>query len=71
MTAGVAEPGNADTLADAQACHATAEGIDTPDDLVAGDNGQLGVREITVHHVKIGAADRAGLHHQADLAWLR
>jgi hypothetical protein len=68
MAAGVAEPGDANTLADAKACHALTESIDPPNDLVAGDDRQLGIGKITIHHMKVGAAHGTGFHCQADLA---
>src|ERR687898_67773 len=69
MAAGVTKPGDADTLADAKTCHALTDSLDPPDDLVAGDDRQLGVGKITIHHMKVGTAHRTGLHRQADLAW--
>src|SRR5439155_4588234 len=39
-----------------------------PDDLMAGDERQLGMRQLAVDDVQIGAADPAGLHAQAYLA---
>jgi hypothetical protein len=68
MAASVTEPWDANTLANAKACHAVAQRLDPPDDLVAGDDGQLGVGKITLHHMKVGAAHGTGFHRQADLA---
>src|SRR5207237_1174225 len=56
-----AEPPHAD---------ATAAVVDT-DDLVPDDERQLRLRKLAVDDVKVGAADRAGAHPDADLtgAW--
>jgi len=66
--AGVPQPGNADPLARLEAGHALAQGIDPPDDLVAGNDRQWRLRQFAVDHVQIGAADATGQHPHADLA---
>jgi hypothetical protein len=43
-TTGMAEPGNADALADPKVFHPGTDRIDTSDDLVAGDDRQLRIR---------------------------
>jgi len=60
MAAGTAKPGNADAHAEGQAFHAAANGIDTADNLMAGDDGQFGIGQIAVDDMEIGAADAAG-----------
>ena len=66
--AGVAEPGDADPPADGERGGARAAGQHLAHDLVAGDQRQLGVRQLAVDDVQIGAADRAGLDPHQDLA---
>ena len=64
----MAEPGDADAPADRERGGAGAAGQHLAHDLVAGDQGQLGVRQLAVDDVQIGAADRAGLDPHQDLA---
>ena len=66
--AGVAEPGDADAPADGERGGAGAAGQHLAHDLVAGDQGQLGMRQLAVDDVQVGAADRAGLDPHQDLA---
>ncbi len=57
---GVAQPRNPDPLAEPEALHARPERIDPTDDLVAGDDRQMGVWQIAVDHMQVGAAHPAG-----------
>ena len=52
------EPGHPDAVADAEALGAFAHGIDDADDLVPGHQRQLGLAELAVHDVQVGAAER-------------
>ena len=58
--AGVAEPRNADTLADVQVLDACADGIDPANDLMARDDRNLRVGQFAIDDMQIGAADAAG-----------
>ena len=66
VAAGMAEPGHADARAELQT-DAVAGRLDPADDLVAGDDRQLRVRQFAVDDMQIGAADAAGLDPHADL----
>ena len=67
MAAGVAEPGRADPRANSER-HAGADRLDPADDLVPRHDRQLGVRQLAVDDMQIGAADAAGLDPQSDFA---
>src|SRR5207342_3718239 len=67
-TVGPVQPAHADPLPDVQARGAFAEGIDGPDHLVSGDDGQLREVELTGDDVEIGAATRAHVNSEAHLA---
>ena len=67
-TTGVAEPRHADAHADAKRCHAGAQRRHDTDNLVAGYQRQLGIGQLAIDDVQIGAADTAGLHLDQDLA---
>ncbi len=66
--ASAGKPWNADALADAQRVDTGTERIDAPDDFVAGNDGQLGFRQLAVDHMQVGAADAACAHRDADLS---
>ena len=63
-----AEPRDADAAAHGKAFDARPAGQHTRHDLMAGDQRQLGLAELAVDHVQVGAADRAGHHARQDLA---
>jgi hypothetical protein len=71
--AGVAEPRNADTLADVQVLDLYADDIDPANNLMARDNRNVRVGQLAVDDMQIGAADAAGAHLNPYLArpWLR
>ena len=69
--AGTAEPGHADARTDRRGGYAGPMGRDPPDDLVPGHDRQLGVRQIAVDHVEIGAAHPAGLDLDQDFSRAR
>ncbi len=54
------EPGNANPLTRLQLAARCL--FDHPDDLVPGHDGVAAVDDVSVHHVKICAADAAGVH---------
>jgi hypothetical protein len=66
-TVGVAQPRDADPLADLQAPHGGADRIDPADDLVPGNHRHLRVRQLAVNDVQVRAADAARQHPDADL----
>jgi hypothetical protein len=70
-TVGMAEPGNADAHAERKSGDARTHGVNSADDLVAGDDRQFRVRQFSVDHMKIGAADAAGRDLDADFAGAR
>ena len=61
MAAGVAQPGYADPVPGAERDCRAACLDDGADDLMAGDEGQLRMGQLAVHHVKVGTADAAGV----------
>src|SRR4051812_7123650 len=65
---GPVQPAHADALPDVQARRAVAEGIDSPDNLVAGNDGQLGEFELTGDDVQVGTATGAHVNPEAYLA---
>jgi hypothetical protein len=67
---GVAEPGNADPITAREPVPALFHRADY---LVAGDQGQLRIRELAVHDVKVRPAHRAGVDPDQDpvRAWFR
>jgi hypothetical protein len=64
----VAEPRNADTLANAQVLDAGTYRVDTAYDLVAGDNRNARVGQFAVDDMKVGAANSTGIHLNSYLA---
>ena len=65
----MAEPRNADTLADVQVLDAGADRIDPANDLMARDNRNVRVGQFAVDDMQVGAADAAGTHLNPYLAW--
>src|SRR5206468_7934188 len=59
LAARVTEPRHADAIADLEAGDAVADLIDDTDNLVAGDQRDLGVGQLAVDDVEIGPADSA------------
>src|SRR5262249_17875050 len=57
--AGVAEPRHANALADGKSQYVRPERGDAADDLVAGNDRQLWMRQFAVHHMQVGATDAA------------
>ncbi len=68
MPAAAAQPRHADPGADAGGGDAGSACGDRADDLVAGDDGDLRVRQLTVDEMQVGAADAAGAHGNLHLA---
>ena len=66
LPAGVAQPGDAGQITLGPAGHAGADRGHLPDDLVAGHDLRPVRREVTLDHVQVGAADRAGPHPQPE-----
>ena len=69
--AGVSKPWNADAAPTAGPRHHPPV-LDDADNLMAGYDGQLRIRQLAVHHMQVGAADRAGFDTHQDFArsWL-
>jgi hypothetical protein len=65
---GVAEPRNADTLANAQALDFGTDRVDTAYDLVARDNRNVRVGQFAVDDMKVGTANSTGTHLDSYLA---
>jgi hypothetical protein len=65
---GVAEPRNADTLANAQALDSGTDRVDSAYDLVARDNRNVGVGQFAVDDMKVGTANTTGTHLDSYLA---
>jgi hypothetical protein len=68
MAAMAAIPPDADALADFPLFHAGAEGVDDPGDFVARNARVLDGRESAFLGERIGMADTARLHFDANLA---
>ena len=68
MAARMAQPGNADALAERQPMNAVSQAFHQPDDLVSRDYGQGGIGEFAVDQMEIGAADGAGFDAQPYLS---
>src|SRR5262249_11163970 len=69
--AGVAEPGDAHALAQAECGHTGSERIDLADDLMTRDDRKLGMRQVSIDHVQIGPADAACRHAHPYFAGVR
>ena len=67
----MAQPGDADALAEREARRTGAEGVDHADDLVAGHDAAAARREVALGEVEVGATDAADGHAHADLARAR
>src|SRR5262249_11508682 len=65
--AGMAEPRHPDALALREAVDAVADGGDAADDLVTGNDGQLGIRQFAIDDMKVRATDAARRHLDQDL----
>ena len=65
--ASVAQPGDAHALTERQSLDTGAERIDAADDLMPGDDGHLGLRQLAVDDVQVGSTDPAGGDRDADL----
>ena len=68
-TTGVAQPRHAHPFAEVKALHRRAQARHLPDDLVAQDQGQLGLWKVPVDDVQVGAADAAGAHTDQQLVF--
>src|SRR5206468_7138358 len=68
FTAGPAQPRDADALPPREPVHARADALDRADDLVAQDERQLGMRQLAVEHMQVGAAHATCLHGDKHLA---
>src|SRR5215216_551395 len=66
--AGVAEPRHANALPAREPTDAVANDGDAANDLVAGDDRQLGVRQLAVDDMQVGAADAARRNLDHNLA---
>lgn len=55
----MAEPGNANSITHCKTPLTIAQASHTSDNLVSGNERKLGVRQVAVDHVEIGAANRA------------
>jgi len=68
MPAGMAEPGNADSLSKQETDHVGTDRIDAPDDFMAGNDGKLRLREFAVDDMKISAANAASFDLEPQFA---
>ena len=66
--ASVAEPRNADTLADAQALDPGADRVNSAYDLMARDNRNVRIGQFAVDDMKVGTANTTGPHLNPYLA---
>ena len=56
------EPGDADPVAGAKTIDVVSDFRHDADDLMAGNQGKLGLGQLAVNHVEIRPADAAGVH---------
>src|SRR5262249_39962971 len=68
LSAGPAEPGEAGALADGESARAGADRDDLADALMAEDQRQRRLGELTVDDVEVGATDAAGEDAEQDLS---
>ena len=66
--AGVSEPGDSDPIADPVRGDVAADEIDAADDLVAGNDRISDVGKLGIDNMKIGPADAAGAHLDANFS---
>jgi len=55
----VAQPGYADALTDGERRDAWSDGVDSADNFMPGNDGQVQIGKFAVDHVQVGAADAA------------
>lgn len=65
----VSEPGNPDSLADGKLVRLLSRLYHCAYDLVAENQGKLGMRKLSVHYMEVGAAHSAGVHFDEDFFW--
>jgi hypothetical protein len=65
------EPGYTDPLAEAERRHTATEGANGSDDLMARNQRQSRVSELTIDDVKVGSAHGAGFDAHDDLSGRR
>ena len=68
FAAGIAQPGNADPLANAKGSHTGPERVDPADHLMAGNDRIGDTRQIPIDDMQIGPAHAAGAHLDAHIA---
>ena len=68
---GEAQPRDTDPHPNADALNLRAHGFDAADDLVAKHERQLGMAQLPIDDVQIGAADPAGHDLEQHLTWPR
>jgi hypothetical protein len=68
---GPPEPRDSDAIADGEPARSVAELRYLGDDLMPGDQGKLGIGELAVDHVEVGAAHAAGVDAGEQLALSR
>ena len=64
--AGMPKPWDANTRPENRRGEVIAYSVDNPDDLMPGNERQLGMRKFAVNNVKIGPANGASLDTHAD-----
>ncbi len=71
MAARMAEPRNANALAETQMGDIGADRIDPSDDLMSGDDRNFRIRQFAVNDMKVGTADAASADANANFAAAR
>jgi hypothetical protein len=71
MAAGPSKPGDADASAENSGIDAITGGFGDSDDLMPGNDRQLGIGQFAIDQVEIRAADGASLDTNADFARIR
>ena len=71
MPASSPEPRDADALPDLKRTIAAANHVDATDDFVPGHDRKLGIGQLTIHDMQVGAAHPARGHPHSDFACCR
>src|SRR5919109_2016570 len=71
LVATPAEPGDADAIAEPEALHGFPSLLDCSHDFVTGYERKLWLGQLAINHVKVSAANRAGMNADQNLARAR
>jgi hypothetical protein len=63
----MAEPGNTDALTNAQITYTRTNRVDSPYDLMAGNDWHFRVRQLAINNMQVGATNTTGSNPNSDL----